>query len=73
MGNSSQGDNESEFEDAHKYFAQGLKVITEENECHTCVFCKTYTVNEIKLGPLYYQDGVVTHYFCMVISALFIL
>jgi hypothetical protein len=69
VGRSSQGvAEESDSESSNKSFASVsvLKVITEENESNVCVFCKSYAVDEIRLGPLYYHDGVVTHYYCMV-------
>jgi len=47
----------------------GLRIITDpvESDCYVCIFCKSSVVSELSLGPLYYRDGVVTHYFCMVI------
>lgn len=43
-----------------------LQLITKEQDNYICIFCKSGVIDEINLGPLYFRDGVVTHYYCMV-------
>lgn len=42
-----------------------LEVLAQNQKC---VFCHTSEINEIKLGPVYMYQNIITHYYCLVSS-----
>uniref|UniRef100_A0A1B6CRC0 PHD-type domain-containing protein n=1 Tax=Clastoptera arizonana TaxID=38151 RepID=A0A1B6CRC0_9HEMI len=34
-----------------------------------CAFCRRSEINEVKLGPIYQYQNIMTHYFCMLLSS----